>query len=207
MWLLEKHYAKRIPPIIYSFGLYDKDISIDVCTFGQPTRLMNSGDCLFNDEYHVPTIELNRLVVNEGLPKNTLNYFIGQCLKLIKKPMCIVSYADSNVGHHGYIYQATNWMCTGKTEKRAKFFDVNGKEIHERTLWSRYGNEQNALKSGVKKTYQEGKYRYFKFLGNKKEITKMKTMFRYKIYAYPKGDNQRYNASYKPIVQRILFAE
>ena len=35
-WLLYKHYAKRIPSIEYSFGLYDGSILVGVCTFGCP---------------------------------------------------------------------------------------------------------------------------------------------------------------------------
>ena len=35
-WLLYKHYAKRIPSISYSFGLYHNKILEGVCTFGKP---------------------------------------------------------------------------------------------------------------------------------------------------------------------------
>ena len=33
-WLLYKHYAKRIPSITYSFGLFKNDILVGVLTFG-----------------------------------------------------------------------------------------------------------------------------------------------------------------------------
>ena len=35
-WLLYKHYAKRIPVIIYSFGLYKEKELVGVCTYGNP---------------------------------------------------------------------------------------------------------------------------------------------------------------------------
>ena len=35
-WLLYKHYAKRIPNIMYSFGLFYKNILAGVITFGMP---------------------------------------------------------------------------------------------------------------------------------------------------------------------------
>ena len=46
-WLLYKHYAKRIPSIEYSFGLYNDSILVGVCTFGCPPRVMNNGECIF----------------------------------------------------------------------------------------------------------------------------------------------------------------
>lgn len=173
-WLLEKHYAKRIPPIMESFGLYDKNKQLQgVCTFGMPSRMLNNGDAVFGGDYKVDTKELNRLCVNEGLGKNVLSFFVSKCLLMLPKPICLVSYADSNNGHHGYIYQATNWIFTGKTEPRSKFIDINGKDVHERTIISRYGNANKALSTGeIKLERQEGKYRYFQFLGNKEEIKK-----------------------------------
>lgn len=206
-WLLNKHYAKRIPPIMESFGLYDKDRKLQgVCTFGMPTRMFNNGEAVFGKQLKVQTLELNRLCVNDGLGKNVLSFFVSKCLMLMPKPLCVVSYADSNAGHHGYIYQATNWIFTGKTEPRSKFVDVNGKDVHERTIWSRYGSEEKALKSGeIKKTQQEGKYRYFQFLGTKDEVKQMKDLLVYPKQPYPKGVNGRYDASYKPTVNATLF--
>jgi hypothetical protein len=37
-WLLKKHYAKRIPSITYSFGLFDDITIVGVCTFGIPPQ-------------------------------------------------------------------------------------------------------------------------------------------------------------------------
>ena len=37
-WLLKKHYAHRIPSIVYSFGLYDGIHLVGVCTYGIPTK-------------------------------------------------------------------------------------------------------------------------------------------------------------------------
>ena len=35
-WRKNKHYAKRIPSISYSFGLYEGIILIGICTLGSP---------------------------------------------------------------------------------------------------------------------------------------------------------------------------
>jgi len=35
-WLLEKHYAKRIPQIMFAFGLYVEEVLTGVITYGIP---------------------------------------------------------------------------------------------------------------------------------------------------------------------------
>lgn len=206
-WFLKKHYAKRIPPITFAFGLFRDKILQGVISFAPPCRMMNNGYCLFGGDYEVKTYELNRLVINEGLEKNVLSYFVSKSLDCLPKPCCVVSYADSNNGHHGYIYQATNWIFTGITNKRRKYFDKNGKEIHERTMVSKFGSSSfdEAIKNGIEITEQDGKYRYFQFLGNKRDKKNMLNRLVYDIEPYPKGENKRYDASYKPQVQGLLF--
>lgn len=45
----------------------------------------------------------------------------------------IISFADTAEGHHGGIYQATNWVYVGTAGPRLKP-KINGKFIHERSL-------------------------------------------------------------------------
>lgn len=132
-WLLYKHYAKRIPSIQFSFGLFHKNILQGVLTFGQPpSPSLKISIC--GEKYQNDCIELNRLIVNDGLGKNTLSYFVSCCLKLLPKPKIVVSFADPNNGHQGYIYQSTNWIYTGLTSNTECLIDENGKEIHFRTI-------------------------------------------------------------------------
>lgn len=139
--------------------------------------------------------ELNRLVKNDGLVKNATSYFVSCCLKMLPKPMCIISYADSGQGHHGYIYQATNFIYCGLTNK---MFDWVGEDNkHNRHNWQRNEND--------KKVERSRKHRYVYFLGNKTQIKEMKYNLSYPIEDYPKGNNQRYDASYNPVIQSQLF--
>lgn len=206
-WLLNKHYAKRIPSIEYSFGLFDNNLLIGVCTFGCPPRVMNNGECIFNS-YRVKTVELNRLVVNERLPKNTLSFFVSKCLNYLPIPICVVSYADFTFGHNGYIYQATNWIYTGLNQIHERQVFLNGKEVHPRTACSMGFtsiSDWAAKEPNVTLGEYTKKHRYFMFLGNKKDKLKMKSDLIYDILNYPKGDNIRYDSSYKPTIQGQLF--
>lgn len=206
-WLLNKHYAKRMPSIEYSFGLYNAEILIGVCTFGSPPRVMNNAECIFKS-YRVKTLELNRLVVNEGLEKNALSFFVVGSLKMLPKPLCVVSYADFTFGHNGYIYQATNWIYAGLNQIHERQVYLNGKEVHPRTACSMGFTsitDWAAKEPRVTLGEYTKKHRYFKFIGNKKEIKKMKSDFVYEIFPYPKGDNKRYDANYQPNVQITIF--
>ena len=75
-WLLNKHYAKRIPSISYSFGLFDDDnILQGVCTYGMPaSHSLCIGICGVENKDIV--IELNRVVLGKNY-KNLGSYLIS----------------------------------------------------------------------------------------------------------------------------------
>jgi hypothetical protein len=133
-WLLKKHYAKRIPSIIYAFGLYNnKNILQGICTFGMsPSSTLAESIC--GEDFANIVLELNRLVVNDGLEKNVLSYFVSNCLNMIPKPNIIISFSDANMGHNGYIYQACNFLYTGESSNTTKLIDKNGQEFHFRNI-------------------------------------------------------------------------
>ena len=186
-WLLNKHYAKRMPSISYAFGLYDDEL-VGVCTFGYPPNYnYNEGKCVFNN-YKCLTLELNRLVVNDGLPKNSLSFFVSKSLKILPKPNCVVSYADPNNGHHGYIYQATNWMYTGVSTPKHKYILEDGTEFDIRR-----GLDTKA--KVVDKIKIDSTHRYLFFNGSKSDVRKMKRNLKFKLLPYPKGENTNYDSS------------
>lgn len=202
-WLLHKHYAKRIPIIIYSFGLFNNEnILSGIMTFSPPARMLMQS-------FKTDVLELSRLVINEHSERNCLSYFVSSVIKILPQPLILVSYADANQSHHGYIYQATNWIYTGLSSKENKVF-VNGKLQHRRTLNSLFGTSSiSELKNidhvNVDIEEQAGKHRYFYFIGNKRQVKAIKKEFTYKTYEYPKGDNNRYDADYVPVIQMQLF--
>lgn len=198
-WLLYKHYAKRIPSISYSFGLFQNDL-VGVCTFGSPpSRALCVGVC--GEKNANKVYELNRLCVNDNLEKNVLSFFVSTCLKLLNKELIIVSYADTSMNHNGYIYQATNWIYTGLSAKRTERYDINNPNKHSKTVTEKKGLNYKDL--AIRERPQ--KHRYIYFTGNKKQKKQLKKELKYKIQPYPKGDNKRYDASYKPTIQTNLF--
>jgi len=182
-WLLNIHYAGRMPQISNAFGLFNSKTMIGVCTFGQPASPnVCKGICGIKFRKYV--LELNRLVIMKDLPKNTLSFFVSRCLKLIEKPRIIVSYSDTGMNHSGYIYQALNFLYTGCGKKRTHVQGKNGK--HPR----HYGEDF------TKRVVWFPKHRYILFLGNKKEKKLFKNNLKYKILPYPKDENKRYKIDF-----------
>ena len=77
-YIINKHYAHRLPSITYAFGLFKKTDNTaymcGICTFGRPVShilIKNSFRGGYTDRFY----ELNRLCVDDGLPKNTLSFF------------------------------------------------------------------------------------------------------------------------------------
>ena len=197
-WLINKHYAHRIPSISYAFGLFDKNGTLQgVCTFGKPpSPPLCIGICGAKMSKYV--YELNRLVINSGLDKNVLSFFVSRCLKTINGKKIIVSYADSSQNHFGYIYQATNWIYTGLSAKRTERYDPQNPNKHSKTVVETMDYDSLGIRD------RPQKHRYVYFIGSKADKKKFLNNLKYNILPYPKGDNKRYDASYKPYVQGVL---
>ncbi len=71
----------------------------------------------------------------------------------------IVSFADAEQGHHGGIYQATNWIYTGRTIPADEYM-YQGKRWHGRAFRKSYGSHLPYLSKGLKIVKGSSKHRY-----------------------------------------------
>ncbi len=200
-WFLKKHYAKRIPQSVYTFGIYEASLLQGVISFGVPAN-NNLNEIIkgYNN------LELNRLVINGDVDKNALSFFVSQSLKLLPKPMTVISYADTKMNHNGYIYQATNWIYTGLGSSDIEF-TKNGRQYHRKQIYNLLGtgSMDNAVKNGYEVVKVMPKHRYIFLVCSKKQKKKIIKQLPWKIEPYPKGINTRYDAGYKPTTQATLF--
>ena len=202
-WLLKIHYAKRIPLIMHSFGLYvDKKLD-GIITYGMPASPALCVGVCGEDHRHL-VLELNRLCLLNN-KKNQASFLVGNSLKLLPKPSIVVSYADTSMNHNGYIYQATNFIYTGLSAKRTEW-RIRGSNRHSRTLTAQHTLEE--MQNNPDKFYRldrPQKHRYIYFLGDKKQKKEMLSKLNYNIEPYPKGDNVNYEVGHIPTVQGVLF--
>lgn len=184
-FLLPRHYSGRVPSISKAFGWYsDANKLVAVCTFGKPaSNSLCFGIC--GQEYSDAVYELNRLCRLDDW-KEPLSKFVGYCLRQLKKEnWIIVSYSDTAMNHHGYIYQACNFIYTGYSAKRADYCEIGHKHPRHRT-----GDKDT--KTNVKKIRSQ-KHRYVYFCTNDKKLKKLwQESLNYPILPYPKGDNSNY---------------
>ena len=183
------HYARRIPCIQYAFGLFLNYDLIGVVTFGQPAS-PSLCEGVGGKKYKNRVLELNRLVIKpEYNGKNYASILVSKALKRLPKGYYIVSYADwEGWGHIGYVYQATNFLYTGKTESRTDKYSE--------------GHSRHYAQDEERRQYRTSKHRYIYITGDKKQKKELLSALKYKIVAqYPKGDNTNYDTDNpKPLV-------
>lgn len=199
-WLLKKHYAKRVPSIAYAFGLYIGNQLRGVVTYGIPAN--NN----LNTVAGYPGLELNRLCVDDDAPRNSSSTLVGRSLRLVPSPTCIVSYADCDQGHVGYIYQATNWIYTGMGAGDVEF-EKDGRRFHRKALFNVYGTGSRSVleENGYKPVEVAAKHRYVFFVGNKRQKRDMRDALGWPTLPYPKGETARYDAGAEVSTQPLLF--
>jgi hypothetical protein len=204
-WLLEKHYAKRIPQIMYAFGLYVDNTLKGVVTYGIPASpALCMGIC--GKEYSDKVLELNRLCLLEN-NKNESSFLVSNSIKLLPKPTIVVSYADTSQGHVGYVYQATNFVYTGLSAQRVDWTIKGMEHKHSKTISDGMTLESIKEKYGDDFYYTERsrKHRYIFFHGSKTDKKVMRKLLKYNIEPYPKGDSQKYDSGGNVQTQQVMF--
>jgi hypothetical protein len=184
-FILDIHYAKRMPSISYAYGLFDAEDLIGIISYGSPpSPALCKG--IAGEENKSLVIELNRLVLKHN-KKNQASMLIGASFKLLPKPRIIVSYADTEQEHTGIVYQATNFIYTGLSDKR-KEWRLIGSNIHSKTVCETYTlEERKNNKDKFEHIDRPRKHRYIYLIGNKNEKKKLLKDLKYKVQEYPKS--------------------
>lgn len=185
-FILNIHYARRMPCVQYAFGLFDRNYPypVGVVTYGQPASpWLCKG--IAGEENRKNVLELNRLVLypeyNGG---NYASFLVGQSLKNLPDGTFVVSYADWGGWHHvGYVYQATNWLYTGLTKSRTDKYSEGGHSRH-------YADGE------TRRQFRTAKHRYVFLVGDKRKVRQMRNQLKYPVLdKYPKGGSEHYDTN------------
>tara|TARA_R110000744_G_scaffold149610_1_gene262777 strand:- start:4022 stop:4663 length:642 start_codon:yes stop_codon:yes gene_type:complete len=194
-FILGIHYAKRWPSISYAFGLFTEGELVGVCTYGTPPSATLkkgiAGEC-----HKGEVLELNRLCLKHNI-KNEASFLVGRSLQKLPKGKIVVSFADTQQGHMGYVYQACNFTYHGLSAKRTDW-KVKGKEhLHGQTIADEFRgipNRANAMREKYGDDFylapRPRKHRYIYIVGSKTYKRKIKEAIKYKQEAYPKRREQ-----------------
>jgi hypothetical protein len=165
---LNWHYAKRMPdPKSVKIGAWEGGKFIGVVMFTRGVSGTNISKTLKIKPEEI--CELSRVALTDH--KNTVTRIISIALVMLKKNFpglrIVISYADENHGHIGAIYQAGNWIYTGKSAAVPLFQDKAGNFIHDRacsaTGYKRQFGEMKKVpnRKDLIRIPQVPKWRYF----------------------------------------------
>lgn len=144
-----KHYLRRKPPVSFAFGLFDGSELVGVCTFGVPASRHLQQSAAPSEPSAV--IELNRLWVDDAMPRNTESWFVSRCLAMLPARI-VVSYADTAEGHVGHVYRALNFRYAGWTDmdRKTPRYDYIAPGKHTRDAFRTGYTERVRRKAKVK---------------------------------------------------------
>ncbi len=160
------HYSKSMPtPPIIKVGVWENDVYVGCVLFSRGAN-MNLGS--FAGLITTEVCELTRVALQKHQSK--VSQIVSRSIRFLAKKSpglrLIVSYADPNQNHHGGIYQAGNWVYTGKTPNSFLYKDTKGRVWHQRQVSKsgvkpQYGTMRVVAKiDDCEKIPQLGKHRY-----------------------------------------------
>lgn len=128
------HYSKSVPvPPLVKIGAWENGVFIGAVIFSRgannnllkPFGLEQTDGC-----------ELTRIALNKhATPVSQIASVAMKFLKQHNPGMrLIISFADPSEGHHGGIYQAGNWIYTGRQPSTIEYIAPDGKQWHGRMV-------------------------------------------------------------------------
>jgi len=154
--LLNFHYAKTIPSVQSSFSIFNQ--KNEWCGVICYSIGANKSIGTFANLRQGEVCELVRVALNGKQESTSQALSISLRLLSKKNPLIklVVSYADSEQGHLGIIYQATNWyyLCTSRHVHHVNI--RTGKRMHDRV----YSELPKDKKKDYKNTDVYDKYKY-----------------------------------------------
>lgn len=202
--IVQRHYSRRAPIFWEAFALVDSEGFVDgVVIYGQPSPPIQK-HAFENRDFRL--YELTRLVIQTTKP-NAASFLVGRSLRMLsEQPSAVVSYADSEWGHAGIVYQATNWLYTGSVKGHDKTYIVDGERLHPMSVIDRYGVTDPtrwAKENGIETAPSSSKHRYFFLNGTTRQKKDMCSKLRYPVIdQYPKSEKRMYDAGGHVLLHR-----
>jgi hypothetical protein len=199
--VVKNHYLHRKPSCVRSFGLYDNDLLLGVIIYGIPAS--NSVMQLCGKVNQKNVIELVRLWTVDDGQRNKESYLISHSLKMLPYEI-VISYADASYGHVGIVYQATNWIYTGLTDRHVAWNIDGEQKQHSRHFFDSYGGIEKAkdiLGSRMTAYERPQKHRYIYFNTDKRRKKELMKKLKYSTLPYPKAEK----VYVSPLIEKIEF--
>jgi hypothetical protein len=188
--VVEHHYLHRRASAMFCYGLFGVDgAHIGTVVFGKPASpSVCKGLC--GPEESGRVLELTRLWIADVTPKNAESYLIGGAIAMLPVEFdVLVSYAEIGAGHIGIVYQATNWIYTGKSDRHVEWRLDGETGTHSRHIFDEHGGVNGAKEfygARLERHERPRKHRYVMLRGSKTRKRELRSKLRYPILPYPK---------------------
>ena len=181
------HYSNTGGSALWNYGLYDGPTLVGIVAYNNPVR--SACEMVFERESWLHVAHMGRLVCAEDAPRNVESRLIGASLKLLSqdKPeiWAVLTYAAQDLGHIGYVYQATNAIYTGEGKARDYYVDTQGRR--RSTKQGQYLRHADAIAAGWTIGYEPPKHRYVYILGTPAQRRERRKLLKLPSLQYPKA--------------------
>ena len=182
------HYTNTGGSALWRWGLWHGVTMLGVVAYNLPTRTVC--ESVFGAEHFDKVWHMGRLAMADGAPTNSESRLIGGSLRAIQRDhptvWAVITYAATDVGHIGYVYQATNALYIGVSNYLAYFTDEGGRRRSDHQQGHRV-SLASAAEYGWTRHQGGPKHRYVYLLGNKRERRERRALLRYPVLPYPKA--------------------
>lgn len=172
----------------WRWGLWNGAVLYGVIGYNQPT--ISTAASLFGPEHGQRVWHMSRLVLADEAPHNSESRLIGSSLRQIEREYphvwAVITYAATDAGHIGTVYQATNALYIGTGRETTFYREPDGTRrptyFDGRTI-----TRADALARGWTVHRSGVKHRYLYLLGSRTQRRQSRAMLRFPVLPYPKG--------------------
>lgn len=184
------HYTGHGGAALWRWGLWNGPTLHGVVAYNLPTRPVC--ESVFGPEHFNRVWHMGRLVLSDDSPRNSESRLIGGSLQAIVEDRpdvwAVLTYAATDAGHIGTVYQATNAFYTGNSSIEDYFVDADGNVRNRRNLYEITAKTINerAVERGWTRVTGGAKHRYVYILGNKTQRRHRRALLKLPVLPYPK---------------------
>jgi hypothetical protein len=184
------HYTSSAPnnTSLWRWGLWHGPVLHGVVSYNIPTR--ETCASVFGTEQVGNVWHMHRLALSDDSPRNSESRLIAGSIKAIERQYphvwAVLTYAATDVGHIGYVYQATNAIYTGTGGDSSYYIDASGGR-HSTYIRGAAMNATRAAERGWTRHSSGPKHRYVYILGSKTQRRQRRSMLKLPALPYPKA--------------------
>lgn len=185
------HYARGGGSASWRWGLWHGVVLHGVVAYNLPTRSVCAS--VFGEEHLHRVWHMGRLVLSDESPRNSESRLIAGSLRAIAREhpdiWSVITYASADVGHLGYVYQATNALYCGAVSREGRvhhYIDRHGMRRATHLSGAFVSPERASQLGWTEVRDRSVKHRYLYLLGSRAQRRRARSLLRWPVLPYPK---------------------